>query len=71
MGKEQKSESKHRLPPIIIVPDKTYIDDNGDVIPTDVILISDINVYYKMHNVLAAWGKEQIGIPGQRGDVDG
>ena len=68
---QKTNDSKHRLPPIIVVPDKSYIDDKGYVIPTEVILITDLNIYYKMHNLLTAWGKEQIGIPGKRGDVDG
>ena len=65
----QKPESKHRLPPIIIVPDKTYVDDEGNVIPTDVILISDFTFYGKMRAVLDAWGKEELGIPGKRGKI--
>ncbi|KKK65889.1 hypothetical protein LCGC14_2969610 [marine sediment metagenome] len=59
-----------KQPPIIIVPDKSYIDDKGNVIPTDVILITDINMYYRMYRVLEAWGKEEIGIPGQRGTIE-
>ena len=60
-----------RPSPIIIVPDKTYIDDEGNMIPTDVILISDTTMYMRMTKVLEAWGKEQMGIPGQRGEIDG
>ena len=62
---------KKRPPPIIVVPDKTYIDDTGNVIPTDVILITDPILYERMNSVLEAWGKEQIGVPGQRGGIDG
>ena len=46
-----------KQPPIVIVPDKTYIDDTGNVIPTDVILISDLTVYNRMEAVLEAWRK--------------
>jgi len=60
-----------RQPPIVIVPDKTYIDDTGDIIPTDVILISDPTMYLRMQKVLEAWGKEPLGIPRQRGDIEG
>jgi len=64
-------EIPRRLPPIVVVPDKTYIDDAGDVIPTDVILLSDPTMYMQMQLVLEAWGKEQMGIPGQRGIIKG
>jgi len=47
-------KSMKRLPPIVIVPDKTYIDDTGELIPTDVILISDLVIYQKMNAVLGA-----------------
>ena len=30
-----------KLPPIVIVPDKTYIDDTGNLITTDVTVIID------------------------------
>lgn len=58
-----------KLPPIVVVPDKSYIDDTGNVIPMDVILISDPTMYGRMQKVLEVWGKEQIGIPGQRGVI--
>ena len=45
-------EKPRRLPPIIIVPDKTYIDDTGEVIPTDVMLISDPLIYARMRSFL-------------------
>ena len=57
--------------PIIVVPDKSYIDDTGNVIPTDVILVADPEMYEKMKAVLGAWGKEEMGVPGKRGTVDG
>lgn len=60
-----------RLPPIIIVPDKSYIDDAGNVIPTDVMLITDLTMYEKMTKVLMAWGKEPLGLPGKRGRIEG
>ena len=64
-----KKSIKTRPEPIIVVPDKSYIDDTGDVIPTDVIMIADPILYRRMQAVLEAWGKEQIGIPGQRGAI--
>ena len=59
-----------KQPPIIIVPDKSYIDDKGNVIPTDVILITDPFMYHRMDQVLRAWGKESLGIPGKRGVIE-
>ena len=55
----------------MVVPDKSYIDDTGNVIPTDVILVSDLEMYERMQALLGAWGKEQQGIPGQRGIIEG
>jgi len=56
--KQKKSEEKSRkLPPIVVVPDKTYTDDTGNVIPTDVILVSDRYFYEKMQTLLEAWDK--------------
>jgi len=38
--KQAKSvEKPDRLPPIIIVPDKSYVDDTGHLIVTDTIVI--------------------------------
>lgn len=57
--KHQKSIQKpRRQPPIVIVPDKSYIDDTGNVIPTDVILIADPTMYERMQAVLEAWNQE-------------
>ena len=56
---------------IVVVPDKTYIDDTGVVIPGDVILIVDPTMYGRMKKVLAAWGKEPMGVPGKRGAIEG
>lgn len=70
--KQEKSiETPRRLPPIVVVPDKSYTDDTGSLIPTDVILISDPTMYIRMVKVLEAWGKEPMGIPGQRGAIEG
>ncbi len=44
-----------KLPPIVVVPDKSYLDAKGDVIPTDVILIADLEIYRQMNTALAAW----------------
>lgn len=68
--KQKKSVEKlPKLPPIVVVPDKTYIDDTGSLVDTDVILISDLLMYQKMNAVLGAWGKEPMGVPGKRGDI--
>ena len=66
---QTRETSTRRLPPIVVVPDKSYIDDTGNVIPTDVILIADLEMYERMQAVLEAWGQEQIGVPGQRGVI--
>lgn len=59
--KQHKSvEKPRRLPPIVVVPDKTYIDDTGNVISTDVILIADLEMYERMKAVLEAWEQELI-----------
>ena len=50
--REKSIETPRRLPPIVIVPDKSYIDDTGNVIPTDVILISDPTFYAKIKAIL-------------------
>ena len=68
---ERLLRKPRRQPPIVVVPDKSYIDDTGNVIPTDVILVSDPTMYERMHKVLEAWGKEQMGVPGQRGIIEG
>ena len=60
-----------KLLPIVIVPDKSYIDDTGALIGTDIILISDLEMYRRMNAVLGAWGKEPMGVPGQRGIIKG
>ena len=55
--KRKLKKTIRRLPPIIIVPDKSYIDDTGNVIPTDVILITDPTMYLRMQALLEAWDK--------------
>jgi len=64
-----KNSIKSKPPPIVVVPDKTYLDDTGEVTPTDVILIVDPILYKRMEAVLDAWGKEQMGVPGKRGAI--
>ena len=68
--KQTQKTSTRRLPPIVVVPDKSYIDDTGSVIPTDVILIADLEMYERMQAVLEAWGKDLISVPGQRGRIE-
>lgn len=60
-----------KLPPIVVVPNKSYLDDTGNVIPTDVILVSDPMMYLRMQKVLEAWGEEPLGLPGRRDGVEG
>jgi hypothetical protein len=57
--------------PIVFVPDKTYTDDEDKLIPTDLILVTDPAMYEQLQRVLEAWGKEQMGIPGNRGGIEG
>ena len=70
MAKKSK-KSTQKAPPIVFVPDKSYINDAGSMIPTDVILVSDPIMYEKMCKVLEIWGKEPIGVPGKRGYIEG
>ena len=58
-------------PPIVFVPDKSYIGDDGNIIPTDVILVADPIMYGRMMKILDVWGKEQMGVPGKRGEIEG
>ena len=61
--KQQKSAEKpRRLPPIVIVPDKSYIDDTGHLITTDVIVLTNQSYHAK---VTAAIQKEY----GSRKDI--
>lgn len=60
-----------KAPPIVVVPDKSYIGATGDIIPTDVILIADPIMYQKMAAILKVWGKEKMGVPGKRGVIEG
>lgn len=69
--KKTTPKDTYKLPPIVVAPDKSYIDDTGNLIPTDVILISDPTMYERMTKVLMAWGKDPLGIPGQRGGIEG
>lgn len=69
--KELYTGPELKPPPIIVVPDKSYIGDDGNIIPTDVILIADPTMYERMKAVLEAWGKEEMDVPGQRGEIDG
>ena len=68
--KRNQPKSIEKLPPIVIVPDKTYIDDTGNVIPTDVILVSDPEMYERMQALLEAWDKEPMGVPNQKGAIE-
>ena len=60
MSKKRK-KSVHKippkLPPIVFVPNETYTDDAGDIIPTDIILVSDPKTYKLMREALASWSK--------------
>ena len=50
---------KMKSPPIVVVPDKSYIGATGDIIPTDVILIADPIMYQKMRNILGVWSSRE------------
>lgn len=45
-GKIRKNLVK--LPPIVIIPDKTYIDDTGYLIDTDVVVITNPSYHAKV-----------------------
>jgi len=64
-------EKPRRLPPIVVVPDKSYIDDTGNVIPTDVILISDLSMYSNMKAILELGERNLPGVPRERGTIEG
>jgi len=64
-------DSSEKALPIVIVPDVTYIDDRGRLTATGVIIIKDPEMFAKMQELLKAWGKEPIGIPGTRNGVEG
>jgi len=66
VGSEPKKD-----PPIIIIPDATYLDDTGQLTVTDVIIVKDLQMFAKMQEVLAVWGKEPLGVPGTRNGVEG
>ena len=54
--KQVKSITKpRRLPPIVIVPDKSYIDDTGNIIPIDVVVLVNPTAY---KNIVIALQKE-------------
>ena len=55
----------------MFVPDKSYIGEDGNIIPTDVILVADPIMYGRMKKILDVWGTEQMGVPGKRGEIDG
>ena len=70
--KRKQGKSTQKMPkllPIVIVPDKSYIDDTNSLILTDVILVSDLEMYRRLNAVLGAWGKEPMGVPSKRGEI--
>ena len=67
-----KSIKKPQKPlPIVVVPDKSYLDDTGNVIPIDVICVADPTMYQRMLKVLEFWGNDPRGIPNQKGIIEG
>jgi len=75
MSDEQTTNSPEqpsiKAPPIIIVPDATYLDDESRLTSTDVILVKDAIMFTKMQEALKAWGKKPLGVPGTRNGVEG
>ena len=57
--KRKPKEPVKKPPAIMIVPDKTYINDEGLVTTTDVILITDLSIYSKMRMSLADMEKRK------------
>ena len=64
-----ESEPK-KEPPIIIIPDATYLDDTGQLIVTDVVIIKDPHMFAQMQEVLKAWDIKPTGVPGTRNGVE-
>lgn len=59
-------------PVIVVAPDKLCLDEQGLIQSgTKVILISDPEMYKRMQAVLTGWGKNKMGIPGERGGIEG
>jgi len=75
MSEEQTNKSSEqeteKVLPIVIVPDATFVDDDGHLFATGVITVVDSIMFAKMQEVLKAWGKEPIGVPGTRNGVEG
>ena len=57
MSKRRKKSVQKPIP-IVIVPDKSYTDDAGGLIPTDITLITHTRIYLKMVEFLADWKKQ-------------
>jgi hypothetical protein len=52
MGLRKIKKSIVKQPPIVIVPDKSYIDDEGYLIPTNVIILTHEEYHEKFISTL-------------------
>ncbi len=48
-----------KQPPIIVVPDKSYIDDKGNLILVDAILFPNLKFYNQLKRILDTLEKSQ------------
>lgn len=46
-------------PPIVIVPDTSYLDDKGNIFLQDIIIVSDATVYTKIRMSLTDMAKRK------------
>jgi len=53
-------KSIQKLPPIVIVPDKSYLDDTGHLIPTDVIVLTHREYHGKFLKAVYDSKKTQV-----------
>ena len=63
MAKSPKLSEIYHPSPIVFVPDTTYVDDTGQLIPTNLIVVSDLELYNQFAGSLEQARKQ--GVSGQ------
>jgi len=58
MAKSPKLSEIYHPSPIVFVPDTTYVDDTGQLIPTNLIVVSDPELYNQFAKGLEQARKE-------------